>query len=217
LTFGIFVLLAANPRLEAAAPEETDWLRPLTTMTLPVGMTLARSNAVRLVLQSFSSNATVKALVVAPGVIDDFHLIHRDAPPLQIQAHNVGDALMALTNSTSTRLSYNNSILFWHTAADALGPDTRGEPTPSLFTGWNQCSLPRILWIDAHWETVQPTLKKSMRLTVEPAAKAQSAWHFERVNLAANGLSNLEVLRAVAVGTGTHMVLRKRTITFERP
>lgn len=218
LIVGTLVLLAPGPDLDAASIKETDWLRPLAAMALPGETTLARSNAVRLLLENFSSNAVVKALIVAPGVIDDFYLIHRDAPPLKVKAGNVGEALIALTNCTSTRVSYTNSMLFWHTASDRLEPGAHGDTTKSIAGGWaQQCSLPRVLWVDTHWENVQPVLKKSMRLTVHPTAKAQGAWHFERANLVANGLSNLELLQAVAVGTGTRLVIRKQTVTFERP
>ena len=219
LILGTLAVLGFSAQaLDAASIDGTDWLRPLASMSLPSQPALARSNAVRLLLQNFASNDVVKALIVAPGVIDDFHLVHRDAPPLRIEAKNLGEALVALTNQSPTRLLYTNSMLYWHTASDRVPAGVQGEITRSLSSGAKEERvLPRFVWIDVPWENIQPLLRKELRLSVDPAAKADEARHFERVNLAANGLSPQQLIGAVAATTGTRIVLRKQNVTFARP
>src|SRR5262245_48225290 len=103
LTIGILILLSPNFAADAASAPESNWTDPLSAMPLPRDIPLARSNVVRVVLQSFQSNAIVKAIVVSPGVIDDFHLINRDAPPLRISGGDLAAILTTLTNATSTQ------------------------------------------------------------------------------------------------------------------
>ena len=216
LIFGALLLMSPGFALRAAAIVEEDWITPVSAMALPRGTTLARSNVVRVLLQSFSSNVTVKAFIVLPGVIDDLYLVHRDASPLNIDARNVAEALLTLTNRTSSRLLFTNSVLLWRTDSDRSAPEFRRIAKSPIPESWEQeCSLPRVLWVDAHWQGAQPVLKKGMRITLRPNATAEEAWHFERVNLAANGLSNLDLLQAVALSTGTRVVIRKRTVAFE--
>jgi hypothetical protein len=218
LIAGALAVLLPEFGLAAPAPNESDFMDALSRLALPRDITLARSNIVRVVLESFRSNEVVKAIVVSPGVIDDLHLINRDAPALKIDARTVADALARLTNCSSSRLEFTNSIVHWRTETERSRPEivvAAGSPlSASLARGY---SLPQVLWIDAHWEKVQPQLKKSLRLSLRPPADADAAWHFERVNIAAAGLNDWEIVRAVAQSTGTRIVIRKRTLTFERP
>ena len=99
------------------------WQESLRAMPLPAGTPLLnRDNAVSVLLHAFRSNDVVKALIVLPEVSDDFYLIHRDQPKLNLRALNLLDALTQLTNATALRLAFREPFLLAYLPGDRLEP-----------------------------------------------------------------------------------------------
>src|SRR6187402_870208 len=91
---------------------EQTWQSALARMPLPSPAPLLnRDNAVCVLLESFRSNAIVKALAVLPGVSDDFYLVNRDKPKLDLRATNLLEAIIALTNATTVRATFRAPFL----------------------------------------------------------------------------------------------------------
>ncbi len=179
---------------------------------------LARSNAVRRILEAFRPSPAVHALVILPGAIDDFHLVHRNDPLPPMAATTLAEALDALTNATAWRVTCDAtaSRVLIHTAAERSAPgEVRAHPATTARLR-QRVVKPPVKWIDATWPVVQPALENGLGLWVRPAADEAGAGHFERVNLAGQGLTQWEWLEAVALATGTRLVVERREARFER-
>jgi hypothetical protein len=222
----------ATPSPAPAAPAaHLDWPAALAGMPVPERASpLTRSNAVRLIVEHFRSNDVVRAIVFHPGVPDDFYLIHRDQPigpspspssssssPGPRVAH-LAEAIRALTNFTTVRATFAGGVLHLHTDSDRLDarPGSGTMSGPLRLTLEQRRGLGRAQWVDAHWKSVQPALARAVRQTIRPGPDSQDAWHFERVNLVADGLTDWELLNLVALATGTRLSLAPRAIVFER-
>ena len=184
-------------------------------MPLPP-VALNRSNAVDVLLGSFQSNAVVKAVVVLPGVSDDFYLIHRDAPPLNLHAANLWEGIIAFTNATAMRVMWRKPFVLLHAGArDVLEPSIRIEDA-AMVGRLKLQSLPgRVLHLDAHWEMVQPALERALGRTVRPQGASTDAWHFNRHNLAGWNLTGWELLEVISLTGGTKVTVQNRGIDFQ--
>lgn len=199
-----------------AIGQTPDWRTPLSSMQIPAETPpITRTNAIRILLSQFRSNDVVRAIVVLPGVVDDFHLIHRDAPALDIRAGNLADAITQLTQRTDMRVTFADPILLLHTPeeparhpASYLRSSDRSKLAALRNTG-------ELLWIDTHWERAQPHLRKRLGRAVRPEAGSREAWHFERLNLAAFQLTTAELISAVSLATKTRATVTSRRVTFE--
>lgn len=204
----------------ADVPPGTGWSKAraaLEAMPLPTAP-LTRSNAIRLILQSFVANDAVRAVVVLPGAVDDFHLVHRETPLPAITGRTLAGALEALTNATAWRLTFDpvRARLLIHTAAERVIPEVRVEGQGVEARLQQRRSRSKLRWIDARWSSVQPALEQALGRWVKPQPDADEAGHFERVNLAGQGLSELELLEAVSLASGTRLVVGRREVRFER-
>jgi hypothetical protein len=193
----------------------TGWPDALREMQLPPDTRMNRENAVEVILDAFQSNATVKAIVILPGVADDFYLIHRDAPKLNLRATNLLDAITALTNATEVRATFQEPFLLLHVQRDLLQPACASEDERAARTLKERSHLPRVRWKDAHWETLQPVIQKALGRPVRPVGPSADAWHFNRHNLAAWGLSDWEFLSALSLAGSTKVTVQKRAIVFQ--
>ena len=190
-------------------------MKALRAMPVPP-VALNRSNAVDVLLSTFQSNAIVKAIVVLPGVSDDFYLIHRDAPALNLRVTNLWAAIVALTNATPVRVTWREPYVLLHArASDVLEPSIRIE-NAAMAGRLKLQSLPgRVLHLDAHWETVQPTLERALGRRVRPDGASTEAWHFNRHNLAGANLTGWELLEAASLTGGTAVTVQKTGIHFQ--
>lgn len=209
----VWLLACGWPPLLQGA-EET-WVKSLRAMPLPDGATLNRSNAVDVLLPAFRSNAVIKALVVLPGVSDDFYLIHRDAPALNLRATNLWEGIVALTNSTAMRVTWREPLVLLHAGArESLQGSIRIEDA-AMARRLKLQNLPgRVLHVDAHWETVQPTLARVLGRPVRPEGVSTHAWHFNRHTVAGWNLTGWELLDAVSLTGGTTVSVQKLGINF---
>ena len=190
-------------------------MKALRAMPVPP-VALNRSNAVDVLLGSFQSNAVVKAVVVLPGVSDDFYLIHRDAPALNLRATNLWAAIVALTNATPMRVTWRESFVLLHAGArEVLQASMRMDDTAMAGRLREQRLSGRMLHLDAHWEMVQPALERALGRTVRPQGASTDAWHFNRHNLAGWNLTGWELLEVISLTGGTKVTVQNRGIDFQ--
>jgi len=197
----------------ASAPP-ADWPAVLRDMPFDGEIVLNRDNSIPLMLRAFQSNSVVKALIFLPGVADDFYLVSRDQPKLNIRATNLLAAITALTNATAVRATFQSGFLLLHLERDNLQPKIKIENKPTAARLNTQSHLPRALWIDAHWEKVQPELSEALKLKILPAPKSRDAWHFARHNLAAWNLTDGELLAALSLAEKTTISIQKNKLVF---
>lgn len=197
-------------------PAEEAWRAALRAMPLAAGSgTLARSNCLPVLLGAFQSNNLVKALVVLPGVSNDFYLLNRDRP-LHLAANNLADALAVLAETTAVRVTFREPFLFLHTTKDKLKPATTSFSSALTKRLRGRCSAPQVLLVDRHWDGIQPWLARLSGLEVTPEPGSIDAWHFARHNLAAWQLDDWDLLCAISLSGGTKFTLGKSGLRFEQ-
>lgn len=207
------VSLTGSDRLNAAGPP---WLDVLAGMPLPSPVPLLnRDNAICVILEALRSNDTVNAIVVLPGVLNDFYLIHRDEPKLNLRATNLLDAVKALTNATPVRATFRDPFLLLHLDSDRLQARfvVQDEATANELKAGHH--VPRAFYCDAHWERLQPGLQRKLPWRLRPAATSADAWHFERPNFAGRGLSDWELLAALSLAANATFIVQKQAILFQ--
>jgi len=191
------------------------WPSALARMPLNPAIPLNRDNCMAVLLQAFQSNALVKALVFLPAVSDDFYLINRDRPKLNITASNLLEAITALTNRTDVRATFTAGALLLHLERDRLKPlvTIQDQATGQKMSEGHH--LPKVLWVDAHWERLQPRLRKELKMEVLPAGQSSDAWHFARHNLAGWGLSDRELIDLLSLTGKTSISIQKNRLVFQ--
>jgi len=191
------------------------WQDALKSMPLPPGTPrINRDNAVALLLPAFRSNVTVKGLLVLPDVADDFYLIHRDSPKLELQASNLYQALILLTNATEVRLTFRDPFLLVHMPSDRLEPTVAARDPSSARALKSRVAFAEGWFADTHWDRVQPRLASALKRPVVPEPGSQEAWHFARHNFAACNLTGWELLEAVSLTGHTAVTVQKRDIVL---
>lgn len=209
----LLALLVLSPVLAA----QDCWHDALKTMPLANRTALLnRSNTIPLLVESFRSNSSVKALVVLPAVTDDFYLINRDQPPLNLRAANVFEAITALTNATAVRVMFSSSFLLLHLDRDMIDPAVVIAHAPTADRLQGSRTWAHVAYCDEPWDRLQPALAEGLRLTVRPASDSAEGGHFYRVNLAGWQLTDLELLRAVALSSRTGISIERNRVTFGR-
>ena len=213
LALPLFVLGAATWSAQVCTAEP--WHEPLRRMPLIPETVLNRDNCIPVLLGAFRSNHIVKALVFLPGVSDDFYLINREGPKLNIKATNLLEAITAITNATAVRITFSPPFLLLHLERDQTQPSLTIQPAADALK--RQTHIPRASWVDMHWERVQPILEGALRVKILPAAKSEDAWHFARHNLAAWNLTDWELLSALSLTGRTKVSIERRRIMFALP
>ena len=179
------------------------------------GSLLNRDNAVSILLHAFRSNTTAKALLVLPEVADDFYLINRDAPKLNLRAPNLLDAITALTNATALRVTWREPFVLLHLPSDRLEPGLQIEDADTAQRLRRDTALSHGVFVDMHWEKLQPRLAPTLQCAVRPVAASQDAWHFGRHNFAGWNLTGWELLAVTALTGDTTATVQKSGIRFQ--
>lgn len=215
LRLGIPIVLGLLWYGPAMARGAEAWREALSTMPFPAEAAVTRSNCMRLFLEAFQSNATVKALIFLPGVADDFYLLNRDLQPLDLHASNLAEAVAALTQKTHVRATFRRPMLLLHLQRERLTPQEAVFGRAIAKRLQTQSHWPHLLLVDRHWDYLQPQLSQKLALPVWPQVEAQDSWHFGRAYAAGWNLSDYEVLRALALATGTRYTISTDRIRFQ--
>src|SRR5882762_3956273 len=99
-------VVCAWQSLIATLPAQESWQATLRAMPLIQDALLNRDNCLPILLRAFQSNSVIKAMICLPAVSDDFYLINRDQPKLNLKAANLLEAIIALTNATNVRADF---------------------------------------------------------------------------------------------------------------
>jgi hypothetical protein len=199
-----------------SAQAEEPWLAALRPMPLAGQVTqLNQTNCVHLVLKSFQSNDTVKAVVFTPGATDEIYLFQRVKVDLSNAAStSLLDALGALTNQSRLRVTFLAPLLLLYAQGETLEPRLDVEDQPTADKLKRTRFAPYHYFEDSDWDMVQPALRWSLKLDVRPWRYHSESWHFYRHNLVAGDLTGWEALEAVAFANKTRVTIGRKKITF---
>jgi hypothetical protein len=192
------------------------WQEALGKMPVPLAaQPLTRKNFMPVCLDHFQSNGVIKAVIFLPGVADDFYLINRDRALWRVSADSLLSAVMGLTNSTQLHITWRPPYLLVHADQDRLTPLVQAKNSRiGERLRWAH-SITTLSLIDRHWDAVQPALQNGLKMQVMPQSGSEEAWHFGRVNLAAFGLTDWELLSALSIAARTKVVMESKKIRFE--
>lgn len=210
----LLLIIGPGCVLTSELPAQETWPQALRSMPLSAETPLNRDNCLPLLLKAFHSNQVVKALVFLPAVSDDFYLINRAQPKLNLKAANLLDAIAALTNVTAVRATFKQPLLLLHLDRDSLEPSMIIDDHRTADRLRQGSHLPHALWVDAHWEVVEPPLQSTLKMRVLPDARSMDAWHFARHNLAAWNLSDWDLLAALSLSGKTTISIEPNRLLF---
>jgi hypothetical protein len=196
-----------------SSPAET-WMDALGHMPLPPNTVFNRDNCIRGVLEAFQSNSTVRAIVFLPAVSDDFYLVNRNRTQLNARPANLGEAIGALTNLTDVRATFREGLLLLHLKGEPVEPGVTIKSERQAERLRTNSSIARVLWIDRHWNRVQPELASATKMRVVPAGGSKDAWHFARCNVVAYTANAWDLVMVASLSSGTRMSVESRRITF---
>lgn len=192
------------------------WQNALSRMPLETGVTeLSRTNCVTLMLGAFQSNAVVKALVFLPGATDELYFFRRAHAALTNANPSLLDAVVALTNQTYIRATFQPPLLLLHTSEDALHvlSTVRNKSTAAKL---RQKIIPdRLVFNDAGWDEVRAVLHKKMSVGLRPFSNTPESGHFYRHNFAACGATEWEILEAIALTDKTTFTVHWLTVGLQ--
>lgn len=210
LSLSLAALFCGGTLLVAA--ETADWQTPLAAMPLPANTTeLTRTNCVAVMLGAFQSNAVVKALIFMPGATDEFYMFKRARATLTNAAPTLRDAVLALTNQTLIRVTFQPPFLLLHSDEDPLAPafTIKHEATAEKLR--QKKFLPHALCNDRDWDFMMPVLERQLKMDLHPWPHRADSWHFYRHSFAAWNLTGWEALAVVSLaGKETFTVERQR-------
>jgi hypothetical protein len=194
------------------------WQNALGRMPLSIpqsGTTeLNQTNCVSLVLNAFQSNDVVKALIFMPGATDELYFFRRAHATLTNTNPSLLDAVAALTNQTHIQATFQPPLLLLHTTEDALNviAIVKNKSTAAKL---RQTILPGcVLFNDSDWDTVRTSLKGKLSVGLRPFSNAPDSWHFYRHNFAACGVTEFQLLEAVALANKTTFTVHWLTADF---
>jgi len=178
---------------------------------------LNRTNCVDVMLHSFQSNDTVKALIFVPGATDEFYMFRRAKAALTNASPSLLDALTSLTNQTLIRATFHAPLLLLHTDEDPLDPLVTIEHAPTAAKLRSKSFLRHALYNDRDWDFIQPILAKKLKADVRPWPHMYDTWHFYRHSFAGWNLTGWEALEAVALAGKTRFTVGKKGGLSLRP
>jgi len=176
---------------------------------------LERHNVVRIMLNSFQSNAAVQALIFMPGATDEFYFFHRAQAHLTNAAPTLLDAVIALTNQTYVRATLSPPFLLLHSREDPLDPIIVIEDQRTADRIKRRHFEKRAIFNDNDWDYVAPILAFDIDTHLTPHKGSHESYHFFRHSLAEFNLNGWDALRAVALANKTKFTVKKRWVAFE--
>ena len=208
----LFILTAVSGK---AFADET-WQDALGRMPLGGHVTeLSRTNAIPLMLDAFQSNSVVKGLILMPGAADDFVFFRRAHATLTNQNPSLADAIIALTNQTYIHAGFRSPFLLLYTTQDVLDPIITIKSKTTAAKLQSRIVPGRIELWDCNWDFVRPQLKNKLSVGLRPFPNSPSTWHFWPNNFAACGLTQWELLEAIALSGKTTLTLHRWTAEYQ--
>ena len=192
------------------------WQTALAQMPLVTHVAeLDRSNCVALMLGAFQSNAVVKALIFMPGATDELYFYRRASAKLTNADPSLLDAIVALTNQTYIRATFEAPLLLLHTSEDPTNVIAVVKDKSTAAKLRRKIIPERIIFNDAGWDKVRATLGNSLNIGLRPFSNAPDSWHFYRHTFIACGVTEWELLEAVALADKTRFTVHWLTADFQ--
>jgi hypothetical protein len=210
-------LLLSFAMLAHVAAAQT-WCQALALMPLTTpAVELNRTNCVRTVLGSFTSNGVVKAVIFLPGATDEFYFFRRATARLSGGAPSLMDAIQALTNQTLIRATFNAPFLLLHTAEESTVPKITINDPKRAKSIQGKRFQPYTYFDDRDWDQVQPLLRDRLGTELKPWRFSWDSWHFYRHSYAGWNLDLWEALQATSLAGGTQVIVNRRQVVFQGP
>jgi hypothetical protein len=194
----------------------TPWLAALSRMPLGARVTeLDRTNCIPLILNAFQSNGVVKALVFMPGATDELEFFRRAHATLSAANPSLADAVVALTNQTYIQADFRPPFLLLHTTVDAVDPIVviRNKATAAKLQA--RVVPDRFVFNDCEWDDLRAAVKKKLSVGLRPFSDSPDSWHFYRHNFAGCGLTQWQLLEAIAMSGQTTFTVHWLTADFK--
>jgi hypothetical protein len=212
IALAIFVL-SASLCINARAGET--WQEALSQMPLGGhGTYFSRTNAIPLMLDAFQSNNVVKALIFMPGAADEFVFFRRAHFTLTNANPSLADAIIALTNQTYIHASFRPPFLLLYNTEDALDPIITIKSKSTVAKLQSRIVPDRLELWDCNWDYVRPKLQSKLSVGLRPFPDSPSSWHFWPQNFAACGVTQWELLEAIALSGKTTLTLHWLTAHY---
>jgi hypothetical protein len=209
----LLLLLCLAGALPLRAQES--WGEAFSRMPLGGHVTqLTRTNCVDVMLHALKSNNVVKALVFMPGATDELNMYRRAQAVLTNSSPTLLDAVMALTNQTLIRATFRPPLLLLHSDEDPLEPLVSIDYPTTVAKLKAAQFQPFALFHDQDWDALQPALKKSLKVDIQPWRYSTDSWHFYRHSFAAFGLNGWEALEAASLAGKTAFTVRHNLVVF---
>ncbi len=198
-----------------SAMAEKSWEAVLSTMPLNAHATeLNETNCVPLILNAFQSNSVVKALIFMPGATDELYFFHRVHARLAATNPSLANAIGALTNQTCIQADFRAPFLLLHTTEDVVDPIAIVKSRGTAAKLRRRMVSDRMVFNDCAWDDLRTALRRELSVELRPFANAPDSWHFYHHTFAACGLSQWELLEAVALSGKTTFTLHWWTADF---
>jgi len=192
------------------------WQSALSRMPLGTNVTeLNRTNCTLLMLNAFQSNAVVKALIFLPGATDELDFFHRVQAKLTNANPSLLDAVVALTNQTYLRATFQPPLLLLSTSEDALNVLAVVKNKSTAAKLQRKIISDRVVFNDAGWDGVRMVLGKKLSVGLRPFSNMPDSWHFYRHNFAACGVTEWEMLETIAMADKTEFTVHWLTADFQ--
>lgn len=166
-------------------------------------------------LNAFQTNDVVKALIFMPGATDELEFFRRAHAKLSSPNPSLADAIVALTRQTYIRADFRPPFLILHTTEDSLNPIAIAGNKSTVAKLKARIAPDRLVFIDGEWDNLRAVLKKKLSVNLRPFSNSPDSWHFYRHNFAACGLTQWELLEAIAMAGQTKFTVHWLTADFQ--
>jgi hypothetical protein len=212
----LFALIVLVISLCGKAFGDESWQEALGRMPLGAGVTeLNKTNCVPLMLDAFQSNSVVKALIFMPGATDEIYFFHRARAKLSGANPSLADAVMALTNQTYIQADFRAPFLLLHTTEDPLDPIAIVKNKATAAKLRARIAPGRQVFNDTVWDDLCPALRGKVGIWLRPFPNAVDSWHFYHHTFVASGLTQWEMLEAIAFSGKTTFTLHWLTADYK--
>lgn len=195
---------------------DAPWFDALSRMSLGGHVTeLNRTNCIPLMLNAFQSNDVVKALIFMPGATDELYFFRRARAKLSGPDPSLADAIVALNRQTFIQAEFRPPFLVLHTTEDPLPPIAIAKDNSTAIKLQSRTVPGRLVFNDCEWDNLRGALKKKLSVSLRPLSNAPDTWHFYRNNFAACGVTQWQLLEAIAMSGQTTFTVHWLTADFK--
>ncbi len=202
--------------IRGLAGAEESWTTAFSRMPLVTNVSvLNHTNCAQVLLASFQSNATAKALIFMPGATDELYFFKRVHVVVTNERPSLLDALVALTNQSPLRVTFRAPFVLLYSGEDVLALDFQIKHQGTQKKLQTGKPLPHLLAVDRDWTQLLGLMKKKIPATLLPYERTTGSWHFYRHTFAGWNLTPWEALEAAALAGKTKFTVVRRGVVFE--